>query len=230
MGCIDMPASQDLYSFIRTSPWGRTLAAGDLDLVLSAAMARTYLPGESVVSTGGEANYWVGIMDGLVVQKVVSEKGEETSLTAACSGTWFGEGTLMKQGRWRYDAVVQREARVALIPLHIFQWLLDSSLAFNQFVARLLNARLGHFMELLAIGRLPGIDARVAHTLASLFDPYLYPNRSNLLPFSQSEIGLLAGVSRQRANAALKQLEADGLIEARRQGVRVIDVEGLRRR
>ncbi|MGM9485499.1 Crp/Fnr family transcriptional regulator [Roseateles sp. NT4] len=225
-----MQASKDLYTFIRTSPWGRTLATGDLELVLSAAIERTYFPGESVVSTGGEASYWVGIMDGLVVQKVVSEKGEETALTAACSGTWFGEGTLMKQGHWRYDAVVQREARVALIPLHIFQWLLDSSLAFNQFVARLLNARLGHFMELLAIGRLPSIDARVAHTLASLFDPYLYPGRANLLPFSQSEIGLLAGVSRQRANAALKQLDADGLIEARRQGILVIDVEGLRRR
>lgn len=225
-----MPASRDLYTFLRTSPWGRTLAAGDLDVVLSGAVERTYLPGQAVVRTGGEAAYWVGIMDGLVVQKVISERGEETALTAACAETWFGEGTLMKRGSWQYDAVAQRETQVALIPLHIFQWLLDSSLAFNQFVARLLNARLGHFMELLAIGRLTSIDARVAHTLASLFDPYLYPNRVALLPLSQAEIGLLAGVSRQRVNAALKRLESQGLIEARRQGVHVMDVEGLRRR
>jgi len=225
-----LPASRDLYTFLRTSPWGRTLAVADLELVLAGAVERVYFPGESIVSTGAEASYWVGIMDGLVVQKVLSEGGEQTALTAACSGTWFGEGTLMKQGRWRYDAVAQKETRVALIPLQLFQWLLDSSLAFNQFVARLLNARLGHFMELLAIGRLPRIDARVAHTLASLFDPYLYPDRPDLLALSQGEIGLLAGVSRQRANAALKQLEADGLIETRRQGVRVIDVEGLRSR
>lgn len=225
-----MQASGDLYTFIRTSPWGRTLAPGDLDLVLAGAIERVYFPGQSIVRAGGEASYWVGIMDGLVVQKVVSERGEETALTAASSETWFGEGTLMKQGIWQYDAVAQRETKVALIPLHVFQWLLDSSLAFNQFVARLLNARLGHFMALLAIGRLTSIDSRVAHMLASLFDPYLYPNRSKLLLLSQSEIGLLAGVSRQRANAALKRLEAAGLIETRRQGICVIDVEGLRSR
>jgi len=225
-----MQASRDLGDFLRNSPWGRTLAAADLDLVLSRAIERVYQPGQSIVRTGAEADYWVGIMDGLAVQKLLSEGGEQTALTAASSGTWFGEGTLMKHGRWQYDAVAQKETRVALIPAQVFQWLLDGSLGFNQFVARLLNARLGHFMELLAIGRLTRIDARVAHTLASLFDPHLYPDRPDLLPLSQSEIGLLAGVSRQRANAALKQLEADGLIETRRQGVRVLDVEGLRSR
>jgi CRP/FNR family transcriptional regulator, cyclic AMP receptor protein len=225
-----MQASRELCTFLRDSPWGRTLAAADLDLVLSSAVERVYQTGQSIVRTGAEADYWVGIMDGLAVQKVLSESGEQTALTAASSGTWFGEGTLMKHGRWQYDAVAQKETRVALIPMQVFQWLLDGSLGFNQFVARLLNARLGHFMELLAIGRLTRIDARVAHTLASLFDPYLYPDRPDLLPFSQSDIGLLAGVSRQRANAALKQLEADGLIETRRQGVRVLDVEGLRSR
>lgn len=45
----------------------------------------------------------------------------------------------------------------------------------------------------------------------------------------ESWIGLLSGVSRQRANQALQVLEKAALLKVEYGGVRVLDVEGLKR-
>jgi len=69
----------------------------------------------------------------------------------------------------------------------------------------------------------------VARALAQLFNPLLYPGTTSQLQLSQEEIGLLSGVSRQRANQALQVLEKAGLLKVEYGGVRVQDVEGLKR-
>ena len=68
----------------------------------------------------------------------------------------------------------------------------------------------------------------MACALASLFDPELYPRASASVRLSQDEIGALAGVSRQSANRALHQLEAQGLLRVAFGSVTVLDLAGLR--
>jgi len=222
-----MQPDLDLYTFIRTSAWGQALGDKELGVVIGSAREARFKEGEAVVRLGDVASHWVGLIDGLVVQQVVGHEGKLAALTAAFSGVWFGEGTLMREGRWQYDAMARRETRAALVPIDTFRWLMGCSLSFNQFIARLLNDRLGHYMGLLANERLTNAEARLAHMLASLFDPHLYPHRPPLLRINQSDIALLAGMSRQRANGALQSLEAAGLVAIERHGLRVLDVEGL---
>jgi CRP-like cAMP-binding protein len=218
----------DALQFIRDSTWGRRLDAPQLERVLASAQAAIVPAKGHLVRAGEPAHHWVGIADGLVVQQVSHPCGKPTALTAACAGTWFGEGTLMKRGRWQYDAIAKRECHVVLIPLATFDWLRSESLPFNQFIARLLNERLSHYMGLLATERLTQPEERIAHVLASLFDPDLYPSRPRLLPLHQGDFALLAGMSRQRTNAALQRLQEAGLVQVRRTGVEVPDVQALR--
>jgi len=106
--------------------------------------------------------------------------------------------------------------------------LLGSSAGFARYIADLLNDRLSHVMALLANERLTQAETRLARTLGAIFDPGLFPERAPVLGMGQRDIGQLAGMSRQRTNAALKRLEATGLIELRGEGgVRVVDREGL---
>jgi len=225
---MDRTKASAACSFIEESAWGKRLDAVQLEKVISSSRELAVRTGEYVVHTGELAEYWIGLFDGLVVQQVSNKDGKPAALTAACSGTWFGEGTLMKRGRWQYDAIARRDSRVVLVPYTTFQWLCDTSLAFNQFVARLLNERLSHYMGLLATERLTAPEPRVAHVLASLFDPDLYPRRPRLLRMAQADIALLCGMSRQRTNAALQGLQAAGLVELGRSGITVLDVERLR--
>jgi CRP/FNR family transcriptional regulator, cyclic AMP receptor protein len=216
-------------TFISGSAWGRHLEPRDLARVLAAVRLADVPAGHCVVRAGEPAEHWAGLVSGLVVQQVSSESGRLATLTCVGPGAWFGEGTLMKRGCWQYDALARQHCRVALVPRSVFDWLLDSNLAFNQFLARLLNERLSHYMGLLANERLTSSAQRLAHVLASLYDPDLYPNRSAMLPMSQTDIALLSGMSRQHANAALHKLQTEGLLEVGRNGVRVLDVVALRR-
>lgn len=78
--------------------------------------------------------------------------------------------------------------------------------------------------------RMLDTDARIARGLAALFNPVLYPGTNRLLQISHvQELGYLAGVSRQRANQALKVLEDAGLVRSEYGGINVLDLEGLRR-
>jgi CRP-like cAMP-binding protein len=92
-----------------------------------------------------------------------------------------------------------------------------------------LNARLGLFIALVEYDRMLDTDARVARSLAALFDPYLNPVQSRVLQISQEEIGYLCSLSRQRANQALQVLERAGLIQLDYGGITILDLEGLRR-
>ena len=107
--------------------------------------------------------------------------------------------------------------------------MLDHSIAFNRFLLNQLNERLAYFIAMVEYDRMLDPDARVARCLASLFNPYLFPGVGPQLQISQEEIGNLSGVSRQRANQALRVLEKVGLLRVEYGGITVLDPEGLGR-
>jgi CRP-like cAMP-binding protein len=111
----------------------------------------------------------------------------------------------------------------------MFDWLLDRSIAFNRFVMQQLNERLGQFIAAREIDRLTHPDERVARNLAALFHPVLYPGVGQMLRITQQEIGYLVGLSRQRVNQALRTLQQAGVIRIEYGGVRVLDLDALRR-
>ena len=76
--------------------------------------------------------------------------------------------------------------------------------------------------------RLDDLDARVAHTLADMLHPQLYPNRECRIEISNEELGHLVGASRQRINQALQELVKSGLITMGYRIITVLNIEGLR--
>ena len=71
-------------------------------------------------------------------------------------------------------------------------------------------------------------SVRLARSIASMFNPILYPDLSRHLEITQEEIGALTGISRQNANQCLKRLEKEGLLRLEYGGVTIIDLEALR--
>ena len=68
----------------------------------------------------------------------------------------------------------------------------------------------------------------MARSLASLFNPVLYPGVGEVLRITQQELAYLVGLSRQRVNEALTALAARQLIRVEYGGLRVLDLAGLR--
>lgn len=217
-----------LNDFLDRCIWAADLSDDQRQRVRQAMFVREYNPGDYVCHKGEMAEHWLGVLEGIVKITTVSPSGKSVTFTGVPTGGWFGEGAALKQEIRKYDVMALRHSRIAFLPRETFQWLLDTSLPFTRFLLTQLNERLGQFIAAVEYERLLDIDSRVARAVSSLFNEHLYPGIGTKLEISQEEIGLLAGISRQRANQALKVLEQQGLVRVDYGEIEVLDLEGLR--
>jgi len=219
---------RSLNEMLLASAWARELTAEQFQQVNEGIVVRTIPTGGFVCMKGEPVEYWMGVVDGLVKMASIWSTGKITSFTGLSAGWWFGEGSLLKNEARKYDVIALRESQVAYMNRSTFQWLCDNSIHFNRFLIVQLNERLGQFIAMMEHERLLDPDARLARCLASLFNPVLYPESNLELKISQEEVGLLAGISRQRVNQALRKLEEAGLLHIDYGSITILDLAGLR--
>lgn len=209
-------------------PWLRALEPEVRERIASTIQVAEVEVGERICRIGREANFWFGVIDGLLKMSNDDAAARPVTFTGVPPGGWFGEGTLLKRECYRYNIQALRRSVVAGLPLESFHELLETSLAFNRYVLNQLNERLGQFIGAVEHGRTLDATSRVARAIASLFNPILYPDMTRHLEITQEEIGALSGISRQNANQCLKRLEKEGLLRLEYGGVTVIELERLR--
>lgn len=196
---------------------------------VQADVYETYHGEKEIVARKGEpVNVWLGVAEGLVKVTDVIRNGKVVMYGGIPAGAWIGEGSIIKRQPRRYDVVAVRPTRLVHVPGATFRWLLQTRFEFGQFVMEHLNERLGQFMSMIETDRLSDPIARVARAISSLFNPVLTPGMGPFLEVSQEEIGELAGLSRQRTNAAIQALSKAGLVRPAYGGVFIVDLAALR--
>jgi CRP/FNR family transcriptional regulator, cyclic AMP receptor protein len=210
-------------------PWLQALDAHERSVVVADLKVVQVATGEVLCRVGRPATYWFGVIDGLLKMSNDTVMGIPITFTGVPPGGWFGEGTVIKREVYRYNITALRKSTVAGLEVETFHWLLERSIPFNRFITQQLNERLGQFIAAREIDRLSDADARVARSLAALFHPVLYPGVGSVLRITQQELGYLVGLSRQRVNEALSHLQQRGCIRIEYGGLRVLDLDALRR-
>lgn len=216
---------KDLFVKFR---WFQSLATSDQELILSTARADRFKSGEYIARRKMPSDYWIGVSSGIVKLAITGSSGKGCTFSGVPPGGWFGEGSVLKRELRKYDVVALRASLILFVPADTFHQLLATSLTFNGLVIRQLNNRMGEFISAIQSSRLLDVDGRVARALAQLFNEELYPDGSSEVSISQEELGLLAGVSRQRANQALQRLEAEGLVRRSYNGLQVTNISRLK--
>ena len=212
----------------RIASWSRGLNDREIEVARAGIVEKSYRADEFIFMRGDQFEYWTGVVTGLARMGIVSRGGKATSFAGLTAGAWFGEGSVLKNEARRYDVVALRDTRIASMDRSTFLWLFENSVTFNRFLVRQLNERLGQFIGLLEYDRTLHATARLARSIASLFNPILYPDLTPHLEITQEEIGALSGISRQNANQCLKRLEREGLLRLEYGGVTIVDLERLR--
>jgi len=208
-------------------PWWDCLQPLEKARLVSEVSYQMVRIAEPLQRYGMPALHWVGVISGLAKFNATTVSGKPLVYSGISAGGWFGEGTLMRQGVWRYEAIAIRECELALVPRETFLWLLQRNIAFSHYLLQQLNDRL----ELMTLQALDdhqgGAESIVARTLRHLFHPLAGAN-GGALRVTQSEIGQLCNLSRQRVNQAFQRLEADGVLHLRYGGVEILDLDKLR--
>lgn len=209
-------------------PWLQVLSASERERAVDDLCISEVPSGEIICRVGRPVTYWFGVVEGLLKMSSDNVEGHSMTFTGVPPGGWFGEGTAIKRETYRYNIQALRKSRVAGLHVDTFHWLLDHSIGFNRFVMKQLNERLGQFIAAREIDRMTNPDIRVARSLASLFNPVLYPGLGAVLRITQQELAYLVGLSRQRVNEALTVLAQQGTIAVEYGGLRVLDLQALR--
>lgn len=136
---------------------------------------------------------------------VVGGDGDETTLFCLRQNEWGGDGSLLKNELMQYDLRALAPSLVCMIPKQVFDQLRRESIAFNQCLCDIMNERMGAFVGMLAATRLMGAEARLAQALMMVTQDR--GTEAEELTLVQHELALLAGLSRQRVNQALGELQ-----------------------
>jgi CRP/FNR family transcriptional regulator, cyclic AMP receptor protein len=189
---------------LRDIPWLHALQSQERERAVDDLRVVQVHTGELLCRVGKPPTYWFGVIDGLLKMSNDTAMGVPITFTGVPPGGWFGEGTVIKREAYRYNIQALRNSTVAGISVETFHCARE-------------------------IDRLSDPDVRVARSLAALFHPLLYPGVGSLLRITQTELGYLVGLSRQRVNKALHHLQDAALIRIEYGGLRVLDLDGLRK-
>lgn len=195
--------------------------------VHSETILRFYPAGSFICRMNERLEYWVGVAEGVAVLVCDSPAGKQATFVVLSEGSWFGEGTLLKDEPLKYEAFAKKDSYIASMPRATFMWLYENSIGFTHALVDQLNERCGQFLGIMTSERVGTPEQRLAQCMMSLINPVLYPGTDQHLQLSQEEIGYLSGLSRQMVNKALKILENEKLIKVEFRHVTVLDLQGL---
>lgn len=222
-------AMNTIDELLRTTSWFHELPPHLSEALGNEARLVAIEANGYVCRRGEPSHFWFGVVDGLVKVCNTASDGRVMTFAGLPPGAWFGEGTVLKRERWHYDATALRPSRMACVPSALFFRMLDESTAFARFLLEQVNERLGQLMATVQSDRLTEPSPRVANCLLAMFNRQLYPLGNAEIQLTQEEIGYLSGVTRQKVNAAVRQMEAQGFLSISYGRVTVTDLDGLRR-
>jgi CRP-like cAMP-binding protein len=211
-----------VYMFLREQPWFETLPHNAKDTVVQETTLHKVDKGGLVLGTGQPITHWFGVLSGMVKLQSASGDGKVSAFLGVPTGDWFGEGSVLKGGAWRYDVIALRDTTLVGMPINTFKHLYSNHLPFVHYLVERLNNRLGQAMAVIESGRIRTPEERVAQYLSRLFWP-----GTRKINLSQEELGLLAGLSRQTTNRVLKSFEAQGWVSLEFGRLDILDENAL---
>lgn len=219
-----MNAREDI---VRAAIWAGELTEDELERARRGVVERQFAKGAYVCHRGDRLDHWTGVTSGLVKISAISRDGKAMTFAGATDGSWFGEGSVLKDEPRKYDVVAIRDTRMALMQRATFVWLYENSTGFNRYLVRALNERMGQFLATIEYDRILGPKARVARNLSWFFNRVLYPKAGPAVEINQEELGLLVGVSRQVVNRCLQELQEEGLLKVEHGRITPLNIQAL---
>jgi CRP-like cAMP-binding protein len=216
-----------LDKLLEQSAWFSRLDEAAQRQVRANATERAVAAGQSLSHHGDRQHAWFGMLEGLIKWSITARDGRTVTLGGQSVGSWFGEGTLIRDAPRESDLVALRHSRVAQVPVATFDWLRATQPAFDDFLLRQVNERLHWFMGSFVAQGLLDSDGQVARALVGMVHPLLNPLGERHLQLSQEELSKLAAVSRQSCNTALAHFKDAGLVRSEYGGIVVLDLPGL---
>lgn len=206
-----------------------SLAGADLDGLAALGRLRHLEHGER--SARGDANdqsLWV-ILSGAMRVSSATGGAREFVYAVLGPGSFFGLATAVRSAPVTLEARAFGKTDLAVFDSARLTAALDARPKLWRHVSTLLAKRLRLALILLRDNSVVPLPERIARrVLAHAMSSELGSRAEVMVRMTQADLGLMLGASRSKTNAALKNLEARGLIDAGYRGITLLDIPRLR--
>ena len=201
------------------------------DKLVAVAIPRHFMAGQVIYLEGEPAEAIFIIENGWVKATRMSRQGREQALRFLHSGGVFGDVAVFSKSSYPGTVIALEEVDLYAIRsediLRLARKYPDLAMAVTQRMAE----RVLHYVELIEDLSLRSVEARAARTLlrnAEMKDGRLIIPRQAWTTFD--EMAARLGTVRDVLSRALRTLENEGLLKVDRQGIVLLDPDGLARR
>jgi CRP/FNR family transcriptional regulator, cyclic AMP receptor protein len=203
----------------------------DVGLLVSVARRRRFERHEVVFHRHDPADSLHLISKGRFAVRIMTPRGDRTTIAVRGPGDAFGEMALVAEGHRRSATVAALEAAETFCVYQgDFARLRRAHPSIDQVLLGFLAAEVRRQNELLLEALYLPAERRLLRRLLELADHYDGEGDEALVPLTQEELAELAGTSRATVNRVLREEEERGSVALRRGRTVIRDREALARR
>lgn len=218
---------------MRTEGFLDQLAGATIQRLLAAGTRQRFPRASYLYLENDVASSVYVVEDGAVRIERHAPDGRSTLLDLMMPGELLGEFSVFESRPRSASAVTVNEAHLLVIPAHRFLELFDTIPDLARGTARWMSLRLRGFADRFLEATHSPATTRVCARLVQLMAFSHQTGGSPVIvvmPISQAELAEWAGLSREAAVKALRELRRDGVVETSRGKVLVLEPDELQRR
>lgn len=219
---------------IKQIPLFKGLEDGDARDLAAATRLMSLKPGQPLFHKGDEGTALYILRKGTIKIVLPSRIGDEIIVTILSDGEYFGEMALLDGEPRSADAIAIDASQVVILRRNDFLLFLQSNLNAMKSILALLSRRLRSTDEMLEDTCFLSVSVRLAKKLVELAASHGSQAADKTihieLTLTQKELGDMIGATRESINKELRTLREKGLIKKEGNNIRILDMDGLKRK
>jgi CRP-like cAMP-binding protein len=225
-----VPDAGTLHERLCQGGWYRGLPKELQQHILAKSRIRDFEKGEVIALEGTSPAGMSAVLSGEVKLVRQPRQGDESLLFICEPGFWFGEYAVLTGEKTLVSAIAKTKARLLVLPKREFDRIVEEEPRYYRHFAALGLKHAAVYLKAFTHASSLEPEARLRGQLALLSLLKRTEDKIDTpveLPYSQSELASIVGVSRQTINQLMHALAAQGLIQTGFRRVRVLAPELL---
>lgn len=216
----------EIRAQLRTDPWFGSLNSGLENDLLALATPRRLKTGEHLFFRGDPPDGIYAVLEGSLRISGVTEAGKEAILSLVEPPMWLGEIAVFDGLPRTHNAVADTPTRLLYVPMAPLNELLARSPIYWRDIGVLMSLKVRFaFIGMEDLALLPA-DLRLTRRLVMLAHAAVKEGPC-VLPISQTQLGMMLGLSRQTTNQILQSLQDRGVVQVAYGRIELLDREQL---
>lgn len=187
--------------------------------------------GQGIYAPGDPSDQIFLLKVGVVRISAVGGNRDELLLALLYPGDVFGELAVVDEGPRGQLATAHEDVVLCAISRDALLRLIRETPELGYRITKVMGLRLRRFATRIEELLFKSAHARIAHALLDIASDYgVKDNGGVIIPIrlNQRDIGNLVGLARETVNAVLQDFKQEGLVDATRRSIRIIDPSRLR--